>query len=390
MPPPFPLARHDGRGICAQSAKSTGRLFLLVAGLLCGLGGAPAQGVLLGTGDGTQNTAAPSDDPGFDHVAVINGLSGVYLGKGWVLTAWHVGSGPVLLGGVSYPMVPGSHTRLSHSAGSPPDLALLKIAGDPGLPDLSISSARVSAGSEVLLIGHGKDRGEALSWSGHSGWSWATPFQIRWGTNRVNPGQSLVVLNTEAFSMEFDLSGPPDQTDNESQVTLGDSGGAVFWKNQGQWELTGILFAANFYPGQPDKTALEGNLSVAADLSHYRSEILTLTGVAACSNGLDDDLDGLVDNPNDPGCSAPTDSSERAPQLACDDGLDNDGDGYIDHPQDPDCITVGTASEFALVSAGSFWSTLTLASGLGAVGAGTLLRAGKAPALFFQSRRRTR
>jgi len=362
----------------------------LVTALLWGLSVAPAHGVLLGVGDGTQNTEAPSDDPGFDHVAVINGLSGVYLGNGWVLTAWHVGSGPVLLGGVSYPVVPGSHTRLSNSGGSPADLALLKIAGDPGLPSLSISSTRVPAGSVVTLIGHGKDRGDALSWSGHSGWSWGMPFQVRWGTNRVEPGHSLVVLDTEAFLMEFDLSGAPEETESEAQVTLGDSGGAVFWKNQGQWELTGILFAANFYPGQPDKSALEGNSSVAADLSHYRSEIMAIKGVAVCSNGLDDDLDGLVDSPNDPGCDSPTDSSERAAHLACDDGLDNDEDGEIDHPNDPNCLTVYTESEFAPVAVGSLWSTLTLASGLGAVGARSLLRGGLLPRPSAQSSRRTR
>lgn len=390
MPPSCLTAHSRGRRICRQPRPGARRLALLVAGVLWGLSGAPAQGVLLGVGDGTQNTGAPSDDPGFDHVAVINGLSGVYLGNGWVLTAWHVGSGPVLLGGVSYPVIPGSHSRLSNSGGSPPDLALLKIAGDPGLPNLSISSTRVPAGSIVTLIGHGKDRGDALSWSGHSGWSWGMPFQIRWGTNRVEPGQSLVVLNTEAFSMEFDLSGAPDETESEAQVTLGDSGGAVFWKNQGQWELTGILFAANFYPGQPDKSALEGNLSVAADLSHYRSQITAITGIAVCSNGLDDDLDGLVDSPSDPGCNSPTDSSERAAHLACDDGLDNDGDGDIDYPNDSNCISVETASEFAPVAVGSLWSTLTLASGLGAVGARSILRGGLPPRPSAQSSSRTR
>ncbi|MAJ59918.1 MAG: hypothetical protein CBC48_08055 [bacterium TMED88] len=387
---PFLPAHSRGRGIFSNPHQGACRLFLLLSGLVFGLSGAPAQGVLLGVGDGAQNTEAPSEDPGFDHVAIINGLSGVYLGNNWVLTAWHVGSGPVLLGGVSYPVVPGSHTRLSSSEESPPDLALLKIAGDPGLPELLISSARVPAGSVVTLMGHGKDRGESLTWSGHSGWSWGMPFQIRWGTNRVEPGQSLVILNTEAFSMEFDLSGPPNETESEAQVTLGDSGGAVFWKNQGQWELTGILFAANFYPGQPEKTALEGNLSVAADLSHYRSEIMAITGIAVCNNGLDDDLDGLVDSPNDPGCNSPTDTSERAGHLACDDGLDNDGDGYIDHPNDPNCITVSTSSEFAPVAVGSLWSTLTLASGLGAIGARSLFRGVNPPGPLLQSSSRTR
>jgi hypothetical protein len=49
--------------------------------------------------------------------------------------------------------------------------------------------------------------------------------------------------------------------------------------------------------------------------------------VPACNNGVDDDGDGLVDYPNDPGCRSASSTSEN-PQ--CQDGIDNDGDGKID------------------------------------------------------------
>ena len=49
----------------------------------------------------------------------------------------------------------------------------------------------------------------------------------------------------------------------------------------------------------------------------------------ACSNGTDDDGDGLVDL-EDPGCDAAADVDEHSPLLACDDGADNDGDGRSD------------------------------------------------------------
>jgi hypothetical protein len=45
-----------------------------------------------------------------------------------------------------------------------------------------------------------------------------------------------------------------------------------------------------------------------------------------CGDGLDDDGDGLIDFPADPGCAGPR--WIEAPQ--CDDGLDNDGDGGVD------------------------------------------------------------
>jgi hypothetical protein len=49
-----------------------------------------------------------------------------------------------------------------------------------------------------------------------------------------------------------------------------------------------------------------------------------------CQNGLDDDGDGLVDFPADPGCADPLDLSETNPAVDCDDGFDNDGDGRVD------------------------------------------------------------
>ena len=67
-----------------------------------------------------------------------------------------------------------------------------------------------------------------------------------------------------------------------------------------------------------------------------------------CDDGLDNDGDGAVDYPDDPGCVAPDSIREDPP---CDDGLDNDGDGLIDwdgagvaHP-DPECATATTATE---------------------------------------------
>ena len=59
-------------------------------------------------------------------------------------------------------------------------------------------------------------------------------------------------------------------------------------------------------------------------------------GCGACQNGIDDDHDGYIDYPADPGCDSPDDPSEKTPRLACDDGIDNDGDGKIDM-LDPGC-----------------------------------------------------
>jgi hypothetical protein len=58
--------------------------------------------------------------------------------------------------------------------------------------------------------------------------------------------------------------------------------------------------------------------------------------LAECADGVDNDGDGLVDHPADPGCSDAEDASERG-TLACDNGGDDDGDGLADYPADPGC-----------------------------------------------------
>lgn len=56
----------------------------------------------------------------------------------------------------------------------------------------------------------------------------------------------------------------------------------------------------------------------------------------ACSDGLDNDGDGITDYPYDPDCFDSMDDDE-ASGTACSDGLDNDGDGRADWPDDPGC-----------------------------------------------------
>jgi len=302
-----------------------------------------AKGVIIASGDGTGNTSAPADDPGFASVGAVNGLSGVYLGNGWVLTANHVGQGVMEFGGVSYDPVPGSWQRLVGPSGHPPDLALLRMVGDPGLPVTALATTSPTLGSEVVMIGRGKSRGTPISWGGNDGWNWTTPRVKRWGNNRVT-STSAVILNTESLTMTFDAPGPSAVTD-EAAVAVGDSGGAVFRKSGGTWYLAGTLFVALTTAGQPSDSSLYGNRSAAADLSVYRSEILGIIGVPACSNGLDDDLDGQIDSAADPGCDNASDASEQSALLVCDDGLDNDMDGLIDFPADPGCADSNSPDE---------------------------------------------
>lgn len=304
------------------------RLGIIAVGLLLATS-APA--VLIASGDGTGNTTAPPVDPGWSHVGSMNGLSGVYLGDGWVLTANHVGTGPLTLNGVSYPVVPNSSVRLEHAPGVLTDLLLFRLISDPGLSTLPIAAAPPPLGAEAILIGFGRDRGVPFTFSGHPGWRWAYTSAKRWGTNAVSQTSIDLNLNgapVRAFGLSFDDLGGASP---EAVVTTGDSGGAAFLEDA----LAGILVARWFFGGQTTSSVF-GNGSFVADLSFYQSQILAVTAERACSDGLDDDADGLVDLA-DPGCYGPEDPFETNALAACDDGFDNDADGLADWSNDPGC-----------------------------------------------------
>ncbi len=60
-----------------------------------------------------------------------------------------------------------------------------------------------------------------------------------------------------------------------------------------------------------------------------------------CSDGVDNDADGLTDFPSDTGCSDASDTTETDLAMPCDDGIDNDGDALTDFnvtgTRDPGC-----------------------------------------------------
>ncbi len=65
-----------------------------------------------------------------------------------------------------------------------------------------------------------------------------------------------------------------------------------------------------------------------------------------CDDLMDNDNDGAIDH-DDPGCSSPSDDSERdsARVPLCNNGLDDDGDNRIDWPLDPGCSARGDVTE---------------------------------------------
>jgi hypothetical protein len=70
---------------------------------------------------------------------------------------------------------------------------------------------------------------------------------------------------------------------------------------------------------------------------------------------MDNDGDGKIDYPFDPGCTSPDDDTENTdtcsttPRAAtcpqCGNGIDDDGDGRIDYPADPGCTSAADNDE---------------------------------------------
>ncbi len=275
--------------------------WLALVGLLGG-GAGVAGAVIIDSGDGSGNTSAPPDDPGFAHVGKRSGLTAVYLGNGWVVTANHVLEGEVILGGVSYPQVVGSKTQIAGA-----DLAVFQLAVHPPLGILPISSNPDITGDEVVMIGHGRDRGSSTTACAPppiGGYTWGPGREVRWGENVVEGYQN--VLSTDTFFTRFDSQGG---LTHEAQGAHGDSGGAVFVKNGADWELAGIMIAIGGFGCQPAETTLYGNVTWAADLSVYRSQLISMTR-PQCSDEIDNDGDLLVDYPADPDCTDALDDDE--------------------------------------------------------------------------------
>lgn len=256
-----------------------------------------ARAVILAGGLGSQNTTAPVDDFGFGNVGTVNQASGVYLGNGWVLTAYHVVIDFVFLnanfGGTAYTGNAATAVRLQNADTSPTDLALFRLTTMPPLPDINLSLTTPLLNSSLTMMGAGRNRDAAEThWNVNTlpnpdvwtetpspgdeqGYKWAAGNTLRWGTNNqasllpgvINYGLGDVTTFKTNFS---DLGG------SEAQAAVGDSGGGVFFKNGSQWELAGIMLAVNGLNGQPADTSVYGNETFSADIATYRTQILNI------------------------------------------------------------------------------------------------------------------
>ncbi len=97
------------------------------------------------------------------------------------------------------------------------------------------------AGKDLVVMGRGTQRGATVDLSGVTkGWRPGTADQAaRWGTNVVSA--TVTFEGAEYLQADFDALPGTD----EAHLTGGDSGGAVFLRDDGVWKLAGINFAVD-------------------------------------------------------------------------------------------------------------------------------------------------
>jgi hypothetical protein len=92
-----------------------------------------AVGLVIEREEETLNHRAPADDPGWANVGVCNRWTAVYLGRGWVLTAAHVGVSNITLEGTKYAADIKSRKRVLNPDETETDLMLFRIDPVPSL-----------------------------------------------------------------------------------------------------------------------------------------------------------------------------------------------------------------------------------------------------------------
>lgn len=263
-----------------------------------------AQGVVVISGD-PNNT--PGGQPYLGNIGTIGGGSGIYLWDRWVMSAAHVaGTLPTsaTFGGSTYPTEAGTFHRLANPTGSGlstlTDIVLFRLGTDPGLPPLALVSSTPVVGAVVTMIGGGRvqeatptywhvdvgplpadDTWTPLSYPNAAinaaGFLTTETRQVRWGENQVSAVPETINYgagDVRLYATSFDVGALAQ----EAQAVSGDSGGAVFVQDGGQWLLAGMMVAVETFEKQPfgARTAVIGNTTLSADLSFYRSRILEI------------------------------------------------------------------------------------------------------------------
>jgi hypothetical protein len=313
-------------------------------------------------GDASVNPATAGSgwsggDPGWANVAHTSAnLNAVYIGDGWMLSAYHTGVNPVTFIESNQTFNPIPNQGTTPGEGYPvsnADLRLYRINGDPALlsptiKPITIASQSLAVNDQVMFIANGVTRdateyhwnvtpvagdnndiwtqvGSCSGSNCYHGYGVAN-YGKRWGVNNVVDDRAVfgssesdaditIAINgtTIANLTQYSKQAAPCSGTNcfQAQVVSGDSGSGVFHKRGSVWELAGIttnIFAfdnqnttAAIYRDVPQQTNFipplysTGDASAFADLSSYYTQILAIKSAHPDYSAVGDlDLDGTA------------------------------------------------------------------------------------------------
>ncbi len=228
------------------------------------------------------------------------------------------------------------------------------------------------------------------------------------------PAMQTLTIDTESSVLNDTILSLLDSTCAEPSIECDDDDGSGFLST-----ITRANVPAGFYivavdAYSPSTTLAPFNVNVSGTIAAggscesalYQSGAITCpmgfvcdgtpgarTCRTQCTDGIDNNGDGTIDYPNDPGCGAPSDNSEDTvcpgPLCpVCSDGADNDMDGLTDWPMDSSCRAAGGPSETCATSEpiGTITTAMTMGTTVGAAHdfTPTCNAANQAPDVIYQ------
>lgn len=194
--------------------------------------------ILLDTGDPSANTTAPAG-PLVNSGWQFQGDWGAYLGTPiaphFFLSATHIGQA-----GTNFVFQGSTYTLVRSFGQTNSDLLIWQVNETfPSFAPLYTKPDEI--GKHLVVIGRGTQRGGEFSLSGVlRGWGWGASDTVRrWGENDV--ADLVPYQGHDLIYATFDQSAQP----NESHLSSGDSGGAVFLNDGGIWKLAGINYSVD-------------------------------------------------------------------------------------------------------------------------------------------------
>lgn len=236
---------------------------LLAVVLMMVAGGQPSQAVILyDTGNALANTEAPvgiMSDSGWAYQGLYGDFLGTMIGSQYFITAQHIGvsASPTFTGVTDnslYTIDAAANGGVGYWDIAGTDLRIFKI-NETFTSYAELYTGTAEVGMEMVVFGRGGPRGaEVMLESELKGWlHTGADGVVRWGENDVS-GITIHATAGELLMASFD----PISGQNESTLSVGDSGGAVFVNDGGVWKLAGINYGVDgFFDVNDDVDANE-------------------------------------------------------------------------------------------------------------------------------------